>query len=109
MERELRLYGKIINRVDWETDNTMECYKLYFYENEYYLVYMINGEVMDTKKVEYTDYRVVGDILEKTCCICGKEFSGYGNNPDPVKKQGRCCDECNNKKVIPARLKDWIK
>ena len=24
--------------------------------------------------------------MEKTykCCICGKEFTGWGNNPDPV-------------------------
>lgn len=37
------------------------------------------------------------------CCICGKECEGYGNNPDPLRKQGRCCDECN-KEVIKARL-----
>lgn len=38
------------------------------------------------------------------CCICGKEFEGYGNNPYPVKYGGRCCDECNTKIVIPARM-----
>lgn len=43
--------------------------------------------------------------LIKTCCICGKEFTGYGNNPDPVKSEGQCCDECNASVVIPARLK----
>ena len=42
------------------------------------------------------------------CCICGKEFEGYGNNPDPVKKEGRCCDECNQKVVIPKRMDDWM-
>ena len=37
------------------------------------------------------------------CCLCGKEFTGYGNNPYPlVKEQGaRCCDECNEI-VIPS-------
>ena len=40
---------------------------------------------------------------EHICCICGKRFKGYGNNPDPIKKEGRCCDECN-KKVIEERL-----
>jgi DNA-directed RNA polymerase subunit RPC12/RpoP len=39
------------------------------------------------------------------CVICNKEFEGYGNNPEPVKNKGRCCDECNAKFVIPARLK----
>lgn len=39
----------------------------------------------------------------KTCCICGKKFWGWGNNPYPIKDDGECCDECN-KQVIAARL-----
>ena len=43
--------------------------------------------------------------MEKfTCCICGKEFEGWGNNPYPIKEDGRCCDECNNL-VIIERIK----
>jgi hypothetical protein len=43
------------------------------------------------------------------CCICKKEIpvvNGWdeGNNAEPVKK-GRCCDECNEQHVIPARLR----
>ena len=38
------------------------------------------------------------------CVLCGKTFSGYGNNPLPVKDFGSCCDKCNQEKVIPARL-----
>ena len=40
------------------------------------------------------------------CCICGKEISGYGNNPWPLhaKDGQRCCDDCNWK-VIEARIK----
>ena len=41
----------------------------------------------------------------KTCCICGMGFSEWGNNPDPVKSSGTCCDSCNNTYVIPARLR----
>lgn len=46
------------------------------------------------------------DIKDKTfkCCLCGKECTGYGNNPEPLAKEGRCCDKCNSTKVIPARL-----
>ena len=40
---------------------------------------------------------------EYICCICGKKFKGYGNNPWPIKEEGRCCDECNNK-VIEERM-----
>ena len=40
------------------------------------------------------------------CNICGKPIVGYGNNPYPIcdTDEERCCDECNNAYVIPARL-----
>lgn len=41
--------------------------------------------------------------MEKTCCICGCEFSGFGNKPDPFPGE-RCCDDCDNRFVIPARI-----
>lgn len=40
----------------------------------------------------------------KKCCICGKEFEGWGNNPWPVKSEGLCCDDCNMEYVIPKRI-----
>lgn len=43
-------------------------------------------------------------VKKQKCCLCGKEFTGYGNNARPVK-DGVCCDECNVKVVIPERLK----
>lgn len=46
--------------------------------------------------------------MKRTCCICGKEFYGYGNNPEPYMTtrttNEKCCDECNERYVIPARL-----
>lgn len=50
-----------------------------------------------------------------TCCICGKEFEGWGNNPDgaldhetlkPINFDSEhvCCDDCNRHEVIPGRL-----
>ena len=39
----------------------------------------------------------------KICCICGKPFVGYGNNPVPVSNSGVCCDPCNIAVVVPAR------
>ena len=43
---------------------------------------------------------------EKVCCLCGKKFYGWGNNPWPLNKDedARCCDDCNNSKVLAARL-----
>ena len=54
----------------------------------------------------------------KHCCICGKEFEGWGNNPDGAawkthdgeielpefEPLDRCCDECNAKYVVPGRI-----
>ena len=42
------------------------------------------------------------------CCICNhpipvKGTWKYGNNAEPVM-EGRCCDACDNKHVIPMRL-----
>lgn len=44
------------------------------------------------------------------CCICGKTFNDYGNNPAPVNNEpdARCCDMCNKEAVIPARIKLWL-
>ena len=38
------------------------------------------------------------------CVICKDFFNDYGNNPQPIKKFGLCCDECN-KLVIAERIK----
>ena len=45
----------------------------------------------------------------KKCCICGKTFVGWGNNPHPVKDKGTCCDDCNSMYVIPARIAEIYK
>jgi hypothetical protein len=45
----------------------------------------------------------MSDIIN--CCLCNKEIEDlYGNNAEPVVKNGRCCDSCNLDKVIPARI-----
>ena len=40
------------------------------------------------------------------CCICGQVFEGYGNNPYPVSfdPNDRCCDICNEMRVVPERI-----
>ena len=46
---------------------------------------------------------ILSESKTKTCCICGEEIEGYGNNAEPYE-EGTCCDACNIKFVIPARL-----
>jgi hypothetical protein len=38
------------------------------------------------------------------CCLCGRRYRGFGNNPAPLKNSGRCCDDCNEAIVFPTRL-----
>ena len=41
--------------------------------------------------------------MEKVCCLCGKRLTDEGNEPWPLKDEGRCCDTCNED-VIEARI-----
>ena len=66
------------------------------------------GKEPISAKIDLLTYEVVLELADedyRTCCICGGTWEGYGNNPDPVKQKGRCCDECNILYVIPARMK----
>ena len=53
---------------------------------------------------------MAGEIMSQDqptiCCLCGKPFDGFGNNPEPVKlyEEGRCCNACNKNLVIPWRV-----
>ena len=39
------------------------------------------------------------------CSICKNEiYTEHGNNAEPINN-GRCCDMCNQKIVIPFRMK----
>lgn len=48
--------------------------------------------------------------FEGICCICGKRYLHWGNNPEPVMRNedGRCCDECDNTTVLYARSKNLL-
>ena len=37
-----------------------------------------------------------------TCCLCGKEFEGHGNNPYPLVGK-ECCTACDCIYVNPIR------
>lgn len=65
--------------------------------------YQLELESLDLLKEE-AEATFDNDETEKqVCCICGEEYTGYGNNAEPYK-EGRCCDGCNMKFVIPYRL-----
>ena len=65
---------------------------------------MLKKEQINKMKALPDDNPVKKDYFtKKKCCICGKTFIGFGNNPYPVKSNGQCCDKCNYSIVIVAR------
>ena len=46
----------------------------------------------------------------KICCICGREYTGWGNNPWPIVNEegAQCCDECNSTYVLMARMRNIV-
>ena len=76
------------------------------------IVFDLDEEADDNLAFNLTfeDYNAFGEKLteakENFCCICGEPIEGYGNNPEPFMDadEGQCCDGCNLKFVIPARL-----
>ena len=46
-------------------------------------------------------------LPEHKCPLCGKKFSGYGNNPRPLDIKGKVCDECNLNVIIPMRMMEF--
>ena len=63
----------------------------------------------ETLRPDYTeayerDIKQYKERFKFTFCICGRESTGFGNNPVPIVDNGKCCDECNIKVVIPSRI-----
>ena len=45
------------------------------------------------------------EAVHNNCCICGEPLEDYGNNPEPFMSEdnGRCCDGCFLKFVLPRQ------
>ena len=49
------------------------------------------------------------------CVICKNKKTpapgGWdgGHNPWPIKKKGKCCGKCNDEKVTPKRLEQYMR
>jgi len=58
-------------------------------------------ELEKIKKTKWLGARIVGKVGD--CCLCGKEYTNYGNNARPIA-EGRCCDDCDVDVVLLRRL-----
>ena len=86
-----------IQAIDWTSGNKLVDLQVINPENPFdqtFESYDVFGKKLTEAKEEDTP---------EFCCICGEPIEGYGNNAEPYKA-GYCCDACNYKFVIPARL-----
>jgi hypothetical protein len=69
---------------------------------------LIAPETLSPEEVRAMLRRCVGADRTFTCCLCSEQKTGWGNNPSPLNDEddARCCDSCNNDKVIPQRIRD---
>lgn len=91
----LRQYG--IQIIDWSTNGSN--------------VFIFTPEVENAFDLDFDDVNVFGENLteakskENFCCICGEKVDGTGHNPEPYMSsaEGRCCDGCQLKFVLPVQ------
>ena len=91
-----------IDMDDMSYDEAIKCFK------------QIKIEMQDSFNAGPVDYDLTSlEILhpdegKNFCCFCDSVFDGDGNSTFPIYykvdcEKHRCCDECNEKYVIPAR------
>ena len=70
------------------------------------LSYMCYRLVVDTtSNISDNTYIIkYKERFKMKCKICNTTIFGHGHNAQPVTN-GRCCDVCNDTKVLPARMK----
>ena len=86
-----------IQAIDWTTGDLKVDLQKTDIENPFDLTFE-SYDVFGKKLIEAQE-----EDKSDLCCICGEPIEGYGNNAEPYK-DGFCCDACNYKFVIPARL-----
>ena len=67
-------------------------------------VYSLAGKITLERYIEALKKKGIGPGGK--CCFCGKKYVWYGHNPRPVtdNDEDRCCAQCNDNIVVPARI-----
>ena len=66
----------------------------------------IMRDPMDSEEAKAMESGKYNSHVSFVCVLCKETFTGWGNNPDPLAKEGVCCDQCDMDKVIPKRIEE---
>ena len=66
----------------------------------------IMRDPMDSEEAKAMESGKYNSRVSFICVLCKENFTGWGNNPDPLAKEGVCCDQCDMDKVIPKRIEE---
>lgn len=66
----------------------------------------IMRDPMDSEEAKAMESGKYNSHVSFVCVLCKESFVGWGNNPDPLAKEGVCCDQCDMDKVIPKRIEE---
>ena len=66
----------------------------------------IMRDPMDSEEAKAMESGKYNSHVSFVCVLCNESFVGWGNNPDPLAKEGVCCDQCDMDKVIPKRIEE---
>ena len=56
--------------------------------------------------ISNTEDKINNKMESFTCVICDENVFGPANDPEPVKSEGKCCNSCLFKIVIPKAIKN---
>ena len=63
-----------------------------------------DAKIKHIREMEWVPQDERRALQDEMCVLCDQPLDcPYGHNPQPLKESGRCCGDCNSRKVIPAR------
>tara|TARA_R100000388_G_scaffold27638_1_gene21498 strand:- start:90 stop:977 length:888 start_codon:yes stop_codon:yes gene_type:complete len=97
-------YIRYLETLVLSNTNTMESVSKGFNFKTYMLKYKGNDDKFRSDISDSEGNK--SDRIDYPVCVFCKDMcdNEYGNNPSPVLSKGKCCDNCNEGIVIPARM-----
>lgn len=97
-------YIRYLEELVMSNTNTMESVSKGFSFKTYMLKYKGDGNKFRSDISDSEGNK--SDRMDYPVCVFCKDMceTEYGNNPSPIVSKGKCCNNCNETIIIPARM-----